>query len=244
MEFNVTTTDAPRIRTGCLVAGVFEGRDTTPAYQSLDAASGGKLDAILRKARFRGDTGRHLQIHALDDVTADSVLIVGCGAKKDAMTPARYMKIAGAAARATVTTGARSTAWWLGELDVESRDLEWKSRVAVERLSEAAYRFDAMRSDTGKDRTPAARTNIDRHLAQPPCGGGGGHRDRTGDRRGRCAGARPRKPPRQRLHPEPSRRPGQGARRPAREDHVQGARRGPDEAPGHGFVALGDAREP
>ena len=161
MEFNVTTTDAPRIRTGCLVAGVFEGRDTTPAYQSLDAASGGKLDAILRKARFRGDTGRHLQIHALDDVTADSVLIVGCGAKKDAMTPARYMKIAGAAARATVTTGARSTAWWLGELDVESRDLEWKSRVAVERLSEAAYRFDAMRSDTGKDRTPPPeRTSI------------------------------------------------------------------------------------
>ena len=161
MEFNVTTTDTPRIRTGCLVAGVFEGRDATPGYQALDAASDGKLDAIARKARFRGDAGRHLRVHALGGVAADSVLVVGCGPKKEAMTAARYLKIAGAAARAAVTTGARSAAWSLGEIEVDERDLAWKSRVAVERLSDAAYRFDAMRSDADKDRiSPPERTSI------------------------------------------------------------------------------------
>ena len=161
MQFNATTTDSPRIRTGCLVAGVFEGLDATPAYQGLDAASGGKLDAIARKARFRGDAGKHLLVHALDGVTADSVLIVGCGPKKEAMTPARYLKLAGTAARTAADTGARSLAWSLGEIDVDDRDLGWRSRIAVERLSEAAYRFDAMRSDTGKDRTPPPqRTSI------------------------------------------------------------------------------------
>ena len=161
MEFNVTTADAPRIRTGCIVVGVFEGRDTTPTYQSLDAASGGKLDVIARKAQFRGDSGKHLHVHALDGVTADSVLVVGCGPSKDAMTPARYKKIAHAAARAAVGAGARRTAWSLGEVDAEDRDLQWKSRIAVECLSDAAYRFDAMRSDAGKDRTPPPeRTSI------------------------------------------------------------------------------------
>ena len=161
MQFNATTTDSPRIRTGCLVAGVFEGLDATPAYQALDTASGGKLDAIARKVRFRGDAGKHLLVHALDGVTADSVLIVGCGPKKEAMTPARYLKLAGTAARTSVDTGARSLAWSLGEIDVDDRDLEWRSRIAVERLSEAAYRFDAMRSETGKDRTPPPqRTSI------------------------------------------------------------------------------------
>ena len=43
MEFGVTTTGTSRIRTGCLVAGTFEGEDTSPSYRSLDAASGGKL---------------------------------------------------------------------------------------------------------------------------------------------------------------------------------------------------------
>ena len=62
-----------------------------------------------------------------------------------------------AAARAAVRTGARSAAWALGEIDVDDRDPEWKSRVAVERLSEAAYRFDAMRGDPDKDRTPPPR---------------------------------------------------------------------------------------
>ena len=109
MEFNVTTGAPSRIRTGCLIAGVFEGQDATSAYQALDAASGGKLGAIVRKAGFRAGVGRHLQIHALDGVTADSVLVVGCGSK-DAMTPARYHKIARAAAEALTATGVRSAA--------------------------------------------------------------------------------------------------------------------------------------
>ena len=153
MELDVTTTGAPRIRTGCLVAGAFEGKDTTSTYRSLDAASGGKLGTIVRKAKFRAGVGRHLRIHALDGVTADSVLVVGCG-PKDATTPAQYRKIARAAARAVAGTGARSAAWSLGEVDVDGRDLEWKSRIAVECLGGAAYRFDAMRSKADDERIP------------------------------------------------------------------------------------------
>jgi len=161
MQFSTTTTDAPRIRAGCLVAGLFEGRDATPAYRALDDASSGKLDAVVRKARFRGDTGRHLRIHALDAVTADSVLIVGCGPGKEAMTAARYLKIARGAAREVVDSGAPSASWALGEIEVDGRDLEWKARVAVERLSDAAYHFDAMRGNPDESRTPPpARASI------------------------------------------------------------------------------------
>ena len=161
MEFNVTSTDTPGIRTGCLVIGVFEGRDPTPAFQAVDTASGGKLGAIARKARFQGGAGKHLQTHALDGVTADSVLIVGCGPQKDTMTPERYGKIVDGAAQAVATTGARRSAWTLAEIDVDGRDLDWKSRVAVERLSGAAYHFDAMRSEADKARTPPPeRTSI------------------------------------------------------------------------------------
>ncbi len=161
MQFATTTTDAPRIRTGCLVAGVFEGRGATPAYRALDEASGGKLDAIARKARFRGAAGKHLRVHALDGVAADSVLVVGCGPGNEPMTAERYLKIAGGAARAVAGAGAPSAAWTLGELEVEDRDLQWKSRVAVERLSDAAYRFDAMRGKPDESRTPPpARMSI------------------------------------------------------------------------------------
>ena len=161
MEFNVTTTGAPRIRTGCLVAGTFEGQDATPAYRALDAASDGRLAAIVRKARFRAGAGKHLHVHALHGVAADSVLIVGCG-PREGMAPARYHKAAAAAARAAAASGARSAAWTLGEVEVEGRNLEWKSRVAVEKLSEAAYRFDTMRGEDGAgDRAvPPGRASI------------------------------------------------------------------------------------
>ena len=154
MQFSTTTTGVSRIRSGCLVVGGFEGRHPTPAYRALDAASAGKLDAIARKARFRGDAGKHLLVHALDGVTADSVLVVGCGPQSEAMTAARYLKIASAAAGAATSAGASSVAWALGEIEVDDRDAGWKSRVAVERLSDAVYRFDAMRGKADDKRTP------------------------------------------------------------------------------------------
>jgi len=180
MQFSTTTTDVSRIRSGCLVVGVFEGRRPTPAYRALDAASAGKLDAIARKTRFRGDAGKHLHVHALDGVTADSVLVVGCGPEGEAMTAARYLKIAGAAAGAAAGAGASSAAWALGEIEVDDRGAGWKSRVAVERLRDAAYRFDAMRGKDDASRTPpparaavattrgdraAAKTGVDTGLA-------------------------------------------------------------------------------
>ena len=170
MQFSTTTSDVPRIRSGCLVAGVFEGRRATPAYRALDAASAGKLDAIASKARFRGEVGRQLQVHALDGVTADSVLVVGCGPEDEAMTAARYLKIADGAARAAVGTGARNAAWTLGELEVDGRDLQWKVRIAVERLSDAAYRFDAMRgkADESRTRRPRERRSPPRAATAPP----------------------------------------------------------------------------
>ena len=161
MQFSTTVTDAPRIRTGCLVVGLFEGHGATPAYRALDAASAGTLDAIARKAQFQGNAGKHLHVHALDGVTPDSVLVVGCGPENEAMTAARYMKIAGAAAGVAAGTGASSVAWTLGELEVDDRDVAWKSRVAVERLSDAAYRFDAMRGKDDASRTPPpARASV------------------------------------------------------------------------------------
>ena len=161
MKFSTITTDAPRIRTGCLVAGLFEGRTATPAYRALDDASGGKLDSVVRKARFRGDAGRHLQIHALEGVTPDSVLVVGCGPAKETMTATRYLKMAGGAARAAVDSGTPSVSWALCEIEVDDRDFEWKSRVAVERLGDAAYRFDAMRGNADRNRTrPPSRASV------------------------------------------------------------------------------------
>ena len=160
MEFNVTTTDAPRIRTDCLVVGKFDGQGATAAYQALDAASGGRLRTILRKTRFRAGVGKHLRIHALDGVSAAGVLVVGCG-PMDKMTPARYHKIADAAARAVAATGARNAVWSLGEINVDGRNFEWKSRIAVEHLSKAAYRFTAMRSANNDGPVPPPeRTSI------------------------------------------------------------------------------------
>ncbi len=161
MQFNTTTTDVPRIRSGCLIVGGFEGRRPTPAYRALDAASAGRLDAIARKARFRGEAGKYLHVHALDGVTADSVLVAGCGPESEAMTAARYLKIADGAARAAMDTGAPSAAWGFGEIEVDGRDAGWKARIAVERLSDAAYRFDAMRGKVDDKRTPPpARASV------------------------------------------------------------------------------------
>ena len=217
--------------------------DTSPAYRSLDAASGGKLKTILRKAGFRAGVGRHLRVHALDGVTADGVLIVGCG-PKDGMAPARYHRIARAAARAAVASGAGNAAWSLGEIDVEGRDPEWKSRIAVECLSEAAYHFDAMRSKADDERiSPPGRISIAvarAHRDEAAAGVETGRAIAAGVSLARELGNLPGNVCTPTYLANEAKSPG----RKASERQVQGARRSPDEALAHGIAALGRARKP
>ena len=105
MEFTTKTGDLAKQKTPCLVLGVFEKRKLAAPAEAIDAASGGRLAELLKKGDLDGEAGRTLMLYDLPGVTAERVLLVGCG-KKKAFSRANYRKAVAAAVAFLQTTHA------------------------------------------------------------------------------------------------------------------------------------------
>lgn len=145
MEFSLTQESLAQQRTGCIVAGVYAGRQLSPAARALDAASGGAIDRVLRRGDLDGELGTTLLLHDLPKLAAERVLLVGLGAERE-FREGSYRSVLAAAMKALVATGAMQATICLGELPVGGRDSAWKIEQAVLAAMDGVYRFDQLKS--------------------------------------------------------------------------------------------------
>ncbi|MDX1512651.1 MAG: leucyl aminopeptidase [Gammaproteobacteria bacterium] len=150
MEISVTTRRADAIKSGCVVAAIFEKGKLSTSAKRLDKATSGRLSELVKESSLQGKAGQQLLLHDLDGIDSDRVLLVGAG-KSGKLDPPRFQKVAGTAVSGLRQSGAADAAVYLDELDVADRDGAWKVRVLVEGLQNAVYRFDQLKSDKSSD---------------------------------------------------------------------------------------------
>ena len=102
LEFTLKQDAPASAATDCVVVGAYVDGSLTEAAQALDAASGGRLAALVERGDVSGKTGRTSLLHDLAGVSAPRVLVVGLG-EKDKFGTAQYLKAVGDAARALKT---------------------------------------------------------------------------------------------------------------------------------------------
>ena len=123
--------DAPATaQTGCVVVGVYADQTLTPAAQALNAASGGRLTALIERGDLSGKTGKVAMLHDLPGVTAPRVLAVGLGEAAKFGVP-QYLKAVGDAARALKAGAADRALFTISEVEVKDRDQAWNIRQAA-----------------------------------------------------------------------------------------------------------------
>ncbi|MQP77639.1 leucyl aminopeptidase [Stenotrophomonas sp. MYb238] len=126
----------------CVIVGAFSDKSLSPAAQALDAASGGRLAALVERGDVGGKTGNTTVLHDLPGVTAPRVLVVGLGDAAKFGVP-QYIKAVGDAARALRSGITRSALFTLSGLEVKGRDAAWNIRQAVIAANHACYRYTA-----------------------------------------------------------------------------------------------------
>ena len=151
MEFQIKSGTPEKQRTACLVAGVYEGKRLSPVAEALDTAANGHLTQVIRRGDLLGKSGQTLLLHQVPGITAERVLLVGCG-KAAEFGDRQYREALLAALRKLQETGAADALLTLTELDIKGRDSYWKVRQAVEIAAASAYRFETTKSK--KDKTP------------------------------------------------------------------------------------------
>ncbi|MBI5275887.1 MAG: leucyl aminopeptidase [Burkholderiales bacterium] len=156
MEFSVTSDGVARLRSACVVAGVYEGRRLSPAAAALDAASGGALGRVLGRGDLEGAPGTTLLLHDVPQLPAHRVLLVGLGPEGE-FHEGPYRAALSAAMKALATTGAADVVMGLHELTVKGRGSDWKVEQAVLAVMESTYRFDSLKSRPQPRASPLQR---------------------------------------------------------------------------------------
>ena len=144
MEFSIKSGSPERIRAGCVVIGVFEPRKLSAAGMALDRAARGHLSAILKSGDMDGKAGTALMVHHVPRIAAARVLLVGLG-RAGEFDAGKFRQAAGKAIAAMNQTGVVDAVLCLSAT-VEQRSIAWRATQSAIAATEAAYRFDRMKS--------------------------------------------------------------------------------------------------
>ncbi len=145
MEFSIKSGAPQTVRSGCIVAGVFEPRKLSGPAASLDRGAKGYLTGVLRRGDMEGKPGTTLLLRDIPGIPAERVLLVGLG-RQDKFREKQYREAVAAAVTALNRTGTEDAVLSLVELAVGKRDAMWKTAHAVIVARECVYRFTRMKS--------------------------------------------------------------------------------------------------
>jgi leucyl aminopeptidase len=151
LEFSLNQSAPAAAALDCVVVGAFADGSLTPAGVALDAASGGKLQALVARGDVSGKTGKTALLHDLTGVAAPRVLVVGLGDAGKFGVP-QYLKAVGDAARALKSGAVASALMTLSEVPVKGRDAAWNIRSAAIAADHACYRYTATLGAKNKKR--------------------------------------------------------------------------------------------
>ncbi|WP_455217336.1 M17 family peptidase N-terminal domain-containing protein, partial [Kaarinaea lacus] len=145
MELSVKTTSPASQHSACLVVGVFEKRKLSSAASEIDAATKGYITRIMKQGDMEGKAGQTLMLFNLDGISAERVLLVGCGKDKSFSTR-EFKKANQDAFKALNDSAAKDAVSYLSDLSVRDRSPAEVVRLAAETALYCEYRFSTTKS--------------------------------------------------------------------------------------------------
>ena len=144
MEFSIKGGDLSKLKTDCVIVGVFDSKKLSTAATALDKASKGAILAAVASGDITGKCGSTLMLQAVGGISAKRVLLVGYGNDKEYSNKIFVASIS-AAFKTLKNTAATDVTIALNAKHAPA-DIAWKVEQAAIIAIEGAYRFNQMKS--------------------------------------------------------------------------------------------------
>ncbi len=151
MEFSIKQGNPEKLKSGCVVVGVFEGGKLSTSAQALDKAAKNVLSDLIAQGDISGKAASTLLLHKLPGVAAERVLLVGLG-KANQLDNKTSLDILRATFTALNGTPAKEATLFLIDESI-GKNAEWVIKQAVFTAAEQAFRADGMKSKPSKAAT-------------------------------------------------------------------------------------------
>jgi len=149
MQYFVRSGAVTRIRTGCLVIGVFDDGSVTGPEQ-VDDAVAGLISGLRRSGDLPKKNGESYIVPQPSGLAARRLLVVCCG-KRDRFSVKQYRRAVTTAGRQLARLGAADAVFMLA---TPALPPYVRARHGVEAAEDALYRFDELKTD---EQDPAPR---------------------------------------------------------------------------------------
>lgn len=143
MEFSIKSTAPEKLRTDCLLVGIYEGRKLTDLAKSLDEVTGKAITLALKSGDMEGKSGSTLILRQLSGVAATRVLLVGLGKAEEFSL--RTLRNAFRAALKASPAGVEALATDFASLPVKKSDIRAKVAALAEVALDASYQVNAIK---------------------------------------------------------------------------------------------------
>jgi len=151
MEFSIKNSNPEKLRSDCLVVGVFEEKKLSESAALLDKTTDKAISQVLKTGDLEGKLGNTLMLHHLPNIVATRVMLVGLG-KAAEFTEKNYRHAVKAAVKAMPKSVANA-AFLLAELHINNSDIAAKVAHWVEVVMDATYQVNAV-----KEKKPPAHS--------------------------------------------------------------------------------------
>ena len=146
MEFSTKAGTPDRIKSGCIVVGVYADRKLTPSASLIDAAISGALTRAGKSGDLPAKRGGTLMLTDVQGILAERVLVVGLG-KHDDLKPKGFAEAVRAAVKALDTTGAGNAVFTLAEVPIANSSAADNVKALILAAREAVFRSDGLKSE-------------------------------------------------------------------------------------------------
>lgn len=165
MDYNIKKSEATEIRTTCLVVPVFSTSQLTPTLKKLDQASKGQISTLLKKGDLQNnEAGQTLIAYSIAGVTAERVMLLGCGAEKDLSSKSFATSITTAIMQLDQSSVINAS---IVLPDFKDKDSAYQlCRALVIAAENATYQFIECKSEPKLNKRPLKKISLIYHQAK------------------------------------------------------------------------------
>lgn len=143
MEFSIKSTSPEKLRTDCLLVGIFEGRKLSELAKLLDSVTEKAISAAVKSGDMEGKAGTTLMLRQLAGVAAPRVLLVGLG-KADELT-LKGLRASFRSAVKALPAGVENIATDFAALALKKVSVQQKAAALAEVVFDATYKVNAVK---------------------------------------------------------------------------------------------------
>lgn len=142
MDVVVKSISSPdSVRSQCLVVPIFADGKLSKIAKQLNRQCSGAIQAVIKRGDMDGAIGQSRLLATVDKLTAERVLLIGCGAGRN-ISEADYQKLLACLIKELDASKAKDACCLFAELSISKRSKAWLAEQLAMAVGKHSYRYE------------------------------------------------------------------------------------------------------